>query len=429
MRSRTASYSIIWIAVFLLSASFLSLPDVEGIDYGRYTTISKTKFYMHLVAFSLINLVLLYNIRIIRIWTKQNVMYTMYVSYLLLSVVNYTIIYGEIDIVIFARWLDLAMMVPLIFIFMIMNYDEGLRLIFWATFVPIIVIFILLLFSPELAWRPIYLFGTPSTPRLGGNIIPPNTLGGMAALAFLAVFSIRMKRAARVIILPFIISSLILSQSRGAIFCLILAVIASALFHPKKKYKKLIFSGLMLIISAVVIYFNTSHLSSNIPERMFHEVSSFGGRLELWESSLKILVSSGFNELLFGYGLGLPKLIFSTGNLDTRSLHNGYLQVLIGSGLISFAFYVATLFFTVIYRKEWSGSTFTHNAIAIFNIIWCVSELGAGVKLNIFTLFLAFLLANAGRAAIYANASFLHVPAPNAEQRVRDVSRENPSYP
>ncbi len=397
MRSAAVRLSFVWLAVVLLSISFMSLPDVEGIDYGRYTTISLQKFIIHIFAFAVILFVLFSVQRTVFNLSLPILLYIIYIIIMFVSVLNFGILNGRFDTVMFARWFDLALIIPLIIVFAHVGYDEGMRILFWATFLPICCVLLLWVFVPEVAWRTTYNFGYVSTPRLGGSIIPPNTLGGMAATASIMALSLKMKHAVRVAIIALLLVVLIASQSRAAVLSMVLAVSLGVLMLPNKKTKNVFFILLFSLIGFCIIYFSQSYLISVVPDRIFRTAASFGGRSQLWILSLENFTSSGFNEIFFGQGLCLPNNTYVTGNLVTRSLHNGYLQILLGLGLIAFTVYIAMLFSSAIPNKRTFPQGLTHSALAIFNILWCFTELGAGIKLNIFTLILAFLLANANR--------------------------------
>jgi len=130
-----------------------------------------------------------------------------------------------------------------------------------------------------------------------------------------------------------------------------------------------------LAISDVFIFSETSRLNAGI--------ASAGGRLGLWEQGLMLFINSDLLTFLTGYGFMLPQHSFYTGSLVTNSLHNGYLQVLVGTGILGFCAYFM-IWGSLLYGNSLALKSyrFCFYALLLFLGVFNFTELGSLVLVN-----------------------------------------------
>ncbi|WP_228856230.1 O-antigen ligase family protein [Desulfomarina profundi] len=181
------------------------------------------------------------------------------------------------------------------------------------------------------------------------------------------------------------------TQSRTAMVALVASSLIGYLvsFRNIQAYIKVIV-GFVLGIGCFYVM-HGSITGSSI--RLQVGLATFGGRLALWEQAYVRLGSSSFLNILLGHGFMLPNSWFHTGGLTTNSLHNGYLQVLFGTGLFGFFAYLLIWYSLVIAKKPPDTfSNFAFYSLLSFLFIFNFCELGSFVLVNSMSLtFLALI--------------------------------------
>ena len=152
-----------------------------------------------------------------------------------------------------------------------------------------------------------------------------------------------------------VILSIILLESRAAIFILTLIFILKAVFL-KDKIRS--FINLCLIVLTVIIYYPFSRvlqgkdiISSNI---MLDESLSL--RFDFFSHAIELFL----NNPLIGNGVGMWKVLSNQMKLSQVPyyVHNDFLQFLIETGAIGFIMYIL-FFFSIFYsiKKQWNNSS------------------------------------------------------------------------
>tara|TARA_B100001057_G_scaffold173802_2_gene174550 strand:- start:20390 stop:22171 length:1782 start_codon:yes stop_codon:yes gene_type:complete len=152
-----------------------------------------------------------------------------------------------------------------------------------------------------------------------------------------------------------VILSIILLESRAAIFILTLIFILKAVFL-KDKIRS--FISLCLIVLTVIIYYPFSRvlqgkdiISSNI---MLDESLSL--RFDFFSHAIELFL----NNPLIGNGVGMWKVLSNQMKLSQVPyyVHNDFLQFLIETGAIGFIMYIL-FFFSIFYsiKKQWNNSS------------------------------------------------------------------------
>jgi exopolysaccharide production protein ExoQ len=149
-----------------------------------------------------------------------------------------------------------------------------------------------------------------------------------------------------------------------AIVCIVILAMAFLKWgHLLQTKGKVFISAIGIFLLGVLLIFRDSILG------IFGRNSSFTGRVPLWVGLIpyiksKILLGYGFGEAFWSGGAGQPltdELLKTTG-WDPSLSHNGYLEAILGTGLIGFVFYISffiqTAYFSITYflRERIVGS-------------------------------------------------------------------------
>jgi O-antigen ligase len=387
------------VAMLLFSLSFMGFPNTSVHASEGASSLAEVKFLLHIVAVYILGFVFLHHQKGLIANSMGIRLYIVYCFLVLLSVLFYTVTTGKLNLVIFARWVDLVFLLAVIFVFSRMETEKSFLICFLAISTPVFIVLLTYIFFPELALRAIYESGIQVKPRLGGSLVPPNTLGGIAGLSLMMTWGIRGRRFLKVLLSLIFLTVVVFSQSRMAILALSFSLFVSYIFMRGKVTKKFVTVFVLLFVMVVgffAIQFGLLGIEI-VPDRMVKNLGTFSGRIELWQSSLSVFSEGSMGEILFGLGFWFPEHTFRTGSLVTHSLHNSYLQVLVGTGPITVCVYVLMLFLLLRVEAPRSGLTLSLRAIAIFNIVWGLSEIGPAVKLNYFSILLALLIAQCYR--------------------------------
>lgn len=182
--------------------------------------------------------------------------------------------------------------------------------------------------------------------RLGGEVIPTNTLGAFGGMIFgISIVSIIRTRVINTNFIALILSGFILyyTFSRGAIIAMTASVAVSEMFillATKNYHKVFMYLWIFLVALCLVELFTDNN--SFIAQMLLRENDSVESlktgtmRTELWK---KVFDGIGLNVLWgHGYAMITPEGYVIVENLKTNHAHNGYIQVYAGLGLIGVGF-------------------------------------------------------------------------------------------
>lgn len=204
----------------------------------------------------------------------------------------------------------------------------------------------------EYVWRKIYPDGQLML-RLGGDIIGPNTLGAVGGINLILIcFGLigRNLGINRLLLSVFAASGVyvvVFSGSRGVLVSL-LAVMLLFLVLRLVNTKSLLPAGTALIIFGIAIIsltLVTSNYSSELVfswltrEQSVDEIYTLTGRTDLWKA---LLNHTDMIRMIIGNGYGVPvnegSILFYS--WKTFNTHNGFLQVLLGMGIVGLLFFI-----------------------------------------------------------------------------------------
>lgn len=222
----------------------------------------------------------------------------------------------------------------------------------------------------------------------GGNLL---TFGGFAqhrnfygillGITFICTIVWKMKPIYKTILCLLLLSGLILSVCRTAIFSIAITSLYILLFSKEITFKKKFFLLLALIIVAGIIYFLL--INSDFVTR---DISDNDDRIELWSGMLEIIKNNVF------LGLGEEAIYYSKGFPDGAPAHNFILAAIASYGIFVFILFVMLLI--LVYK--FSG--FYFRTSLVYLICWGLTQPYFGctlVSIHIFLpLFIGYLLDN-----------------------------------
>lgn len=169
-----------------------------------------------------------------------------------------------------------------------------------------------------------------------------------------------------------LIISIILLQSRAAVFSLILVYLIHLLLYRTKKLHSII--SIFCIIFSMILLINFSPTSLN--KKTLNPVDiiqdeSFNQRTEYYSNALQLF----YEKPLLGHGLGSWKIESLRGLSSSNDnviipyyVHNDFLQILVEIGFIGFLIYVL-LFYSVISRVIKGWNKFPNNQFLLLSIL------------------------------------------------------------
>lgn len=216
--------------------------------------------------------------------------------------------------------------------------------------------------------------------RLGGQIIPTNTLAALSGLV-LGMSLIRILSRERIVAnLVFLIPSLLslyFCYSRSAFISFLFSLTFSwaweKLKYPANLRQSYLNLSFILFSCAILLFilFSNSELFLHYllrSERTIEDLQTASSRTLLWE---KMTQNPGFWIIPgLGYSAVSETGFINLGSLITNHAHNGYLQVFMGTGLIGI--YFILWFFTRIYRlmMAWKPIPLVHKRVMIYAVIF-----------------------------------------------------------
>lgn len=166
--------------------------------------------------------------------------------------------------------------------------------------------------------------------------------------------------------------------------CLLLLLSLRFLSTADKKIKKRIFLfGILFILVALVLL--QTPLFSGLSERMRYFISSFTGSGDVDHSTeiRKQLVGFGFvifkNSPIFGIGIGNPHILVNQRYGEDFYLHNNFVELLAGGGIVGFAIYYSMFAFVLIAIFKYGGIHYPRNRIILALLLFLfIADLASG---------------------------------------------------
>ncbi|MEM4261232.1 MAG: O-antigen ligase family protein [Candidatus Woesearchaeota archaeon] len=178
---------------------------------------------------------------------------------------------------------------------------------------------------------------------------------------------------------------MILTFVRTSLVAFSIMVIAAVIIERKYK-NKLIFLLASIAVFSILYYQFSFQIEQAIPSRMrdFDEaiyagnMNSLGsGRFTIWPAQLKHFFRGSATQILFGSGLGSLKSI----TLDEVGIavggHNDYIDLLVGTGLISVIFYI--IFQIALYKNAIQVYKHIDLSIGKISILVILATITAGM--------------------------------------------------
>ena len=226
--------------------------------------------------------------------------------------------------------------------------------------------------------------------RLDNTFINSNVLGMMSSATILyIVYEVYLRKRitiSDVMLIPCLIL-VAASGSRKALVSLVLGCVALyALLNQEtnivKRFAKYILGGLLFLI--VVFVIAKLNLFEGLNERMMKMFNMFSGGGDVDRSSLmrQQMISIGMEQFkktpIFGIGIDNPRFLVQPYFDKAYYLHNNYVELLTGVGIVGFILYYA-LYLYLIFNliKHRKNSTNSYYLIVVLLILRLVLDYGA----------------------------------------------------
>jgi len=229
--------------------------------------------------------------------------------------------------------------------------------------------------------------------RLGGWVIPTNTLGAFSA-ALLGVVVLRMmferKNSLNVLFFCFFLATWYATFSRGALLsaALSVAVVSIFAFMLGRVSVKMLMAFICLLVVVLALWVTSSGSVDIVSlltrdDQTAADIYSGTNRTMIWGEILSKITPLSF---FFGAGFAIasPEGAIRYGALITNHAHNGYIQVLSGLGIVIFAFTLAMvldLFTSNLKRWDSSSDGYYGVYFAAFFIFSNFSEASMGFQI------------------------------------------------
>ena len=235
--------------------------------------------------------------------------------------------------------------------------------------------------------------------RFEGVLSHPNDLGGGSALIYPILLwkyaKLKEGESKFVVICCFVIITmfLLLSGSRTSILLSGVAVGLWFLFG-KKRVQVLVWLMLVSIGLVILLTFTPANL-----ERGDQDLTTLTGRQDFWSGAITMVLEKPFT----GYGFNVegkiwedprfydPKLTLWSGSSKT-SLHNGYISIAVGLGLIGLFIWVILLFLPLFKFKMKYLSNDFNAALSIMSVLFLSNFVEASIGANTFMFWLSWVV-------------------------------------
>ena len=248
--------------------------------------------------------------------------------------------------------------------------------------------------------------------RFGGSVVPPNTLGAVGvSLCVLAIVCLvegpRLSRWTLALGVPVGAATVLASGSRTALIALVVAmvlIVGAQLVRGGAKASLL--SVLVILVAlATSIAISDTAVGFSYLSGTASSIDTLSGRIEIWPQVLSQWTSS-LQSLLIGGGFGQLASPVQVASLVTTSAHDGYLQVLAGSGAFGFVGY-GVMWVTLLVLVCQSPTRVPLLALFAVLALHNVTEIGAFATLNPMTVIAIALLGYANHPAELPKSSGL----------------------
>jgi hypothetical protein len=383
------------LAMLLLSFSFMQFFAGEPSGTGEPSGGGAFKFAMHIAAYVIMGLVFIKYFKGKVPNSSDLKLYVTYCMLVLTSVFIYAFRIGDANTEMFARALDLTFFAIVILIVIKMKIEDSFFITFAAVSAPVFSIILIYIFIPEQAFNEFTAPSGETVTRLGGKNMHPNLLARCAAISFLLVWGLGIRKGFKIFLALVFFTVIIFSQSRTSLLTLIISVIGAYIIARGNLVTKLLgaCSLVLFLIGAVLIY--QTGVGDLIPSRpMFDNVGTLGGRTLLWEVAWREFSNASFIEFLFGMNpFFASKEFYVHSHWTTSSLHNTYFHVLVGCGIFTVAIYTLMLVRLLRINAATIELAFSFRAVVVYILVNGLTEQTAATKMGYFTIMLPLIMA------------------------------------
>lgn len=212
------------------------------------------------------------------------------------------------------------------------------------------------------------------TKQLGTNILLSSNACGSLAVGIIIWYLINGNTKQKIVI-PFMLLTVLFSMSRTAIIILAIVLILYLLIMKFNMFS--LFVLIILVFS--FISYQDSIMQYFMRGQSVNTFSTLSGRVVMWNNVLDLFKASP----LIGYGFGVGSQLIKLDGIVMESVHNGFFEVLIDSGILGLTMmilYIATSVVVLFKKIKICGLRASNYSvlIRIYLIIRTFLSLGMG---------------------------------------------------
>lgn len=258
------------------------------------------------------------------------------------------------------------------------NIDQVINSIFYVVTLIALANFVSLLALGDLVW---WIYEKSRFSGLWGH---PNMMGAFSMISYPVVFwkYSKAKFPQRIFIIALMLILAILQVLTGSRTSILAAAVGVSLWFLLQRKRLALVLMLTGLIAGAILILQMSPLSGLFERdtELGRSMTTLTGRTEFWSETLALIKA----KPLTGYGFGIAGKIFSESdyfNPDVRlwsgstrsSLHNGYISIFSGVGIVGFLLWCAILILPLVQARQMQLINFKALALAIFATIMLVN--------------------------------------------------------
>lgn len=258
------------------------------------------------------------------------------------------------------------------------NIDKVIQSIFYVVVVIALANFVSLLLMGDLVWW------VAEKSRFSGLWGHPNMMGAFSMISYPVVFwkYSRTKFPQKLLIIALMLILAVLQILTGSRTSILAASFGISLWFLLQRKRLALIALLIGLAIGGILIFQSSSLSGSFERDTGFDrsLTTLTGRTEFWSETLSLIKE----KPLTGYGFGIAGKILSESdyfNPDVRlwsgstrsSLHNGYISIFSGVGIVGFLLWCAILILPIIQARQMRFANLKALALAILATIMLVN--------------------------------------------------------
>lgn len=179
--------------------------------------------------------------------------------------------------------------------------------------------------------------------RLSGFFQYSNTFAIFLLMALIILATKENHKKIDLLLIPVILFGIVYSGSRTVFVLMLVSVMALIVFNKNKKYRTILFGGVVVVVGFAVLYATVTDNFSSIGRFLTLSLkeSTFVGRLLYFQDALPVILKNPFGMGYLGYHYYQHSI--QTGVYTVKFIHNDFLQLMLDIGWIPVIIFVIAI--------------------------------------------------------------------------------------